>query len=68
MQLSCYISEEYFSFRHLLKYEDSKVANYSSMAVYNIVLGCPDIRSVVADYDGILELLIDNAVKDSEFA
>ena len=51
-----------------MKYEDKKVANYSSMAIYNIVLGCPDIRSVVEDYDGILELLIGNAVKDSEFA
>jgi len=51
-----------------LKYEDKKVADYSSMAIYNIVLGCPDIRSIVADYNGILEVLIDNAVKDSEFA
>ena len=51
-----------------MKYEDKKVANYLSMAIYNIILGCPDIRSIVADYDGILELLIDNAVKDSEFA
>jgi hypothetical protein len=51
-----------------LKHEDKKVANYSSMAIYNIILGCPDIRSVVADYDGMLELLTDNAVKDSEFA
>jgi hypothetical protein len=51
-----------------MKCGDQKVANYSSMAVYNIILGCPDIRAVVADCDGILELLIDNAVKDSEFA
>jgi hypothetical protein len=52
----------------LLKYEDKKVANYLSMAIYNIILGCPDIRSVVADFDGILKLLLDNAVNDSEFA
>jgi hypothetical protein len=51
-----------------MKYEDVKVANSSSMVIYNILLGCTDIRSVVEDSEGILEILLDNAAKNSEFA
>jgi hypothetical protein len=51
-----------------MKYEDAKVANYSSMVMYNILLGCADIRTVVEDSKEILEILLDNAAKNSEFA
>ncbi|XP_069682108.1 ataxin-10 isoform X2 [Periplaneta americana] len=52
----------------LLKHEDEKVANYSSMVIYNILLGCPNISKAVEDYKEMLETLIDHAMKDSEFA
>jgi hypothetical protein len=51
-----------------MKYQDAKVANSSSMVIYNILLGCTDIRTGVEDSKGILEILLDNAAKDSEFA
>jgi hypothetical protein len=66
--MEMYISEGCFCFRDLLKYEDKKVANYSSMVIYNILLGSPDIRSVVENCNEILEILIDHAMEDSEFA
>lgn len=52
----------------LMKYEDVKVANCSSMVIYNILLGCTDIRTVVEDSKEILKVLLDNAAKNSEFA
>ncbi|PSN51316.1 hypothetical protein C0J52_15777 [Blattella germanica] len=52
----------------LMKYEDDKIANYSSMVIYNILLGCPDITTAVEDYKEMLEILIEHAMKDSEFA
>ncbi|XP_021941723.1 ataxin-10 isoform X2 [Zootermopsis nevadensis] len=52
----------------LLKYEDKKVANYSSMVIYNILLGHPDISAAVENCKEILEILIDHAMADSEFA
>jgi hypothetical protein len=51
-----------------LKYKDDKVANYSSMVIYNILLGCPDLIAVVEEDEELLEILIDCAMKDSEFA
>ncbi|PNF25240.1 hypothetical protein B7P43_G13869 [Cryptotermes secundus] len=51
-----------------MKHEDVKVANYSSMVIYNILLGCTDIRIVVENSKEILEILLDNAAKNSEFA
>jgi hypothetical protein len=51
-----------------LKHEDAKVANYSSMVIYNILLGCPDIRTVVEESKEMLEILLDNAANNSEFA
>ena len=51
-----------------MKHEDEKVANYSCMVVYNILLGCPDITSTIEDYKQLLEVLIEHAMKDSEFA
>lgn len=51
-----------------MKYEDVKVANYSSMVIYNILLGCTDIRTIVEDSKEILEILLDSAAKNSEFA
>lgn len=62
------IKETYFYCRTLMKHEDAKVANYSSMVIYNILLGSTDIRTVVEDSKEILEILLDNAAKNSEFA
>jgi hypothetical protein len=63
-----YILEECFCSRALLKYEDKKVADYSSMVIYNILLGCPEISSVTESCEEFLEILIDRAMEDSEFA
>lgn len=52
----------------LMKHEDDRVGNYSCMVMYNILLGCPDITSALEDYKQLLEILIEHAMKDSEFA
>ena len=52
----------------MIKHEDNKVANYSSMVIYNILLGCSDVTDVVEGYKELFETLIENAMKDSEFA
>ncbi|KAJ9591935.1 hypothetical protein L9F63_001537 [Diploptera punctata] len=52
---------------NLVKHEDNKVANYSCMVIYNILLGCPDITPAVEDSQ-LLEILIQLAENDSEFA
>ncbi|XP_067001630.2 ataxin-10 [Anabrus simplex] len=51
---------------NLLSYKDEKVANYSSMVMYNILLGCPDLS--MDQGTQLLEILIDHAMMDSEYA